>query len=267
MKSMKLYTNVQRIHNELAALGIGPDAALRVDQLTPFDQYHYFGTDAVDEALEVLQLQPGSRVLDVGSGIGGPARYIAAKTGAHVTALELQPDLHEVARDLTARCGLSSRVEHVCGNILDGAVAESYDAIISFLCFLHIPEREKLFAACRAALKSEGVMYIEDFGKSRPLSADEAKALSVKVQCAVLPCRAEYETHLVAAGFPDVNMSDVTGAWKDFTASRLAMFRTARHKSIEVHGQEIVDDLDDFYGAVAQLFQDGAIAGLKIIAR
>ena len=87
MKSMKLYTNVQRIHNDLAALGIGPDAALRVDQLTPFDQYHYFGTDAVDEALEVLQLQPGSRVLDVGSGIGGPARYIAVKTGAHVTAL------------------------------------------------------------------------------------------------------------------------------------------------------------------------------------
>ena len=267
MKSMKLYTNVQRIHNELAALGIGPDAALRVDQLTPFDQYHYFGTDAVDEALEVLQLQPGSRVLDVGSGIGGPARYIAAKTGVHVTALELQPDLHEVALELTARCGLSSRVKHVCGNILDGTAADSYDAIISFLCFLHIPDRAKLFEACRAALKPGGVMYIEDFGKSRSLSADEAMALSVKVQCAALPDRAEYETHLVSAGFPDVSMNDVTDAWKDFTASRLAVFRTARPRNIEVHGREIVDDLDDFYGAVAQLFQEGAIAGLKIIAR
>ena len=110
-------------------------------------------------------------------------------------------------------------------------------------------------------------MYIEDFGKSRPLSADEAKALSVKVQCAVLPGRTEYETHLAAAGFPEVSMSDVTSAWKDFTASRLAMFRAARASSIAVHGQEIVDDLDDFYGAVAQLFQDDAIAGLKIIAR
>ncbi|MDP1701480.1 MAG: methyltransferase domain-containing protein [Aestuariivirga sp.] len=267
MKSMKLYTNVQRIHNELAALGIGPDAALRVDQLTPFDQYHYFGTDAVDEALVVLQLQPGSRVLDVGSGIGGPARYIAAKTGAHITALELQPDLHEVARELTARCGLSSRVEHVCGNILDGALTESYDVIISFLCFLHIPDRAKLFAACRAALKPGGVMYIEDFGKPRPLSADEVRALSVKVQCAGLPGRAEYESHLATAGFADVSMTDVTAAWKDFTASRLAMFRAARARNIEVHRQEIVDDLDDFYGAVAQLFQDGAISGLKIIAR
>jgi cyclopropane fatty-acyl-phospholipid synthase-like methyltransferase len=267
MKSMKLYTNVQRIHNELAALGIGPEAALRVDQLTPFDQYHYFGTDAVDEALEALQLQPGSRILDVGSGIGGPARYIAAKTGAHVTALELQRDLNEVARDLTVRCGLSSRVAHVCGNILDGVAAENYDGIISFLCFLHIPERAKLFAACRAALKPGGVMYIEDFGKSRALSADEAKALSVKVQCAGLPGRVEYESHLVTAGFADVSTSDVTASWKDFTASRLAMFRMARARGIEVHGREIMDDLDDFYGTVAQLFQDGAIAGLKIIAR
>lgn len=267
MKSMKLYTNVQRIHNELAALGIGPDAALRVDQLTPFDQYHYFGTDAVDEALEVLQLQPGARVLDVGSGIGGPARYIAAKTGAHVTALELQPDLNDVARDLTARCGLSSRVEHVCGNILDGAVAENYDAIISFLCFLHIPDRVRLFSACRAALKPGGVMYIEDFATLRTHSADEAEALKVKVQCPAIPYPHDYELQLGEANFPDVTMDDVTDSWKDFTASRLAMFRVQRARNIEVHGQAIVDGLDDFYGAVAHLFQAGAIAGLKIIAR
>ena len=97
---------------------------------------------------------------------------------------ELQPDLHEVARDLTARCGLSSRVEHVCGNILDSAMAENYDAIISFLCFLHIPDSgETVWRPAGAALKPEGVMYIEDFGELRALSADEAKALSVKVQC------------------------------------------------------------------------------------
>ena len=267
MKSMKLYTDVHRIHNELAALGIGPDAALRVDQLTPFDQYHYYGTDAVDEALEVLQLQPGARVLDVGSGIGGPARYIAAKTGAYVTALELQPDLNEVARDLTARCGLSSRVEHVCGDILSGAMAQGYDAIISFLCFLHIPDHEKLFAACRAALKPGGVMYIEDFAKPRSHTAEEEQALKIKVQCPVIPSPRDYEEQLGSANFMDVEMDDVTESWKDFTASRLAIFRNARSRNIDVHGQEIVDGLDDFYGAVAQLFQAGAIMGLKIIAR
>jgi cyclopropane fatty-acyl-phospholipid synthase-like methyltransferase len=267
MKSMKLYAEVHRIHNELAALGIAPDAALRVDQLTPFDQYHYFGTDAVDEALEVLELQPGSRVLDIGSGLGGPARYIAAKIGAHITALELQPDLNEVARGLTARCGLSSRVDHVCGNILDGGLADDYDAIISFLCFLHIPDRAALFAACRAALKPAGVMYIEDYGRPRALSEAEREALAVKVQCPYVPRPSDYETHLLDAGFNEIVMDDATQNWKDFTASRLAMFRLARPHNIEVHGAEVVDGLDDFYGTVADLFQAGAITGLKITAR
>lgn len=267
MKSMKLYSDVHRIHNELAALGIAPEEGLRVDQLTPFDQYHYFGTEAVDEALGVLDLQPGSRVLDVGSGIGGPARYIAAKTGAHVTALELQPDLNDVASDLTARCGLSSRVEHVCGDILKGGVAQDYDAIVSFLCFLHIPDKAQLFAACRGALKPNGVMYIEDYGRPRELFVDEAEALSVKVQCPALPSPSEYEAHLVSAGFSAVTVADVTEEWTDFTAARYAMFRGARARNIEVHGAEIIDGLDDFYGTVANLFQAGAIAGLKIIAR
>ena len=70
---------------------------MTVEQLTPFDNYHYFGTEAVDEAIDVLGLKPGMRVLDIGSGIGGPARYIAERSGAQVTALELQPDLDALA--------------------------------------------------------------------------------------------------------------------------------------------------------------------------
>jgi protein-L-isoaspartate O-methyltransferase len=120
MKAMKLYDRVERIHNELALIDLDGAAPLTVEQLTPFDQYHYFGTEAVDEAIVALGLSAGMRVLDVGSGIGGPARYIAARSSAHVTALELQPDLDTLAADLTKRCGLADLVEHRCGNILDG---------------------------------------------------------------------------------------------------------------------------------------------------
>ena len=50
MKTMKLYNKVERIITELHALGIDDDAPLSVDDLTPFDQYHYYGTEAVDHA-------------------------------------------------------------------------------------------------------------------------------------------------------------------------------------------------------------------------
>ena len=110
-------------------------------------------------------------------------------------------------------------------------------------------------------------MYVEDFAKARSHTAEEAEALKVKVQCPVIPSPPDYEAQLGNANFADVTMDDVTESWKDFTASRLAMFRNARARNISVHGQEIVDGLDDFYDAVARLFQAGAITGLKIVAR
>jgi len=266
VKAMKLYDRVERIHNELDALDIAAGAPLTVEQLTPFDQYHYFGTDAVDEAIAALELKAGMRVLDVGSGIGGPARYIAASSGAQVTALELQPDLDTLAADLTKRCGLADLVEHRCGDILDG-LDETYDAVVSFLCFLHIADRGRLLAACRAALKVGGGMYIEDFAQRRSPTAAEAADLEVKVQCPPLPSPIEYQAQLRAAGFADIHVEDVSSQWGAFTTSRLQGFRDSRARDVSVHGVDIVDGLDDFYATVARLFQTGAIGGLKILAR
>ncbi|MEY2583133.1 MAG: hypothetical protein QOE09_2982 [Ilumatobacteraceae bacterium] len=266
MKAMKLYDRVERIHNELAAIDVDGAAPLTVEQLVPFDHYHYFGTEAVDEAIVALGLGPGMRVLDIGSGIGGPARYIAAKSAAHVTALELQPDLDALAADLTRRCGLAHLVEHRCGNILDD-LGETYDAVVSFLCFLHIADRRRLLAACRAALAAGGGMYIEDFAKRREPTGEEASLLEVKVQCAVLPSPIEYDEQLRAAGFAEIHVEDVTSQWGAFTASRLDEFRVSRERNVSVHGSDIVDGLDDFYATIVGLFDSGVVAGLKILAR
>ena len=267
MKAMKLYSDVHRIYNNLAALGIAPDQKLRVDQLTPFDQYHYDGTDAVDLALKVFDLRPAARILDIGSGIGGPARYIAARTGAHVTALEIQPDLDAVACDLTERCGLSAQVWHLCADILDGSPAEPFDAIISMLCMMHVPDKPRLFAACRAALKPGAAMYIEDFGKARILTDAETQTLAVKVQTTDLPTPAEYRDHLAAAGFGDVSFTDVSAEWRMVSANRVAVARAGRARNIEIHGTAIVDGLEDFYQSVDDLWSSGALAGLRIVAR
>lgn len=265
MKAMKLYDRVHRIHRELAAKGLAPDVALKVSDLTPFDQLHYHGTKAVEEAISALGLKAGMRVLDIGAGLGGPARYIAERTGAHVTALELQEDLSAVGEDLTRRCGLSTRVEHRCGNVLDG-VEGNFDCIVSMLCFLHIPDRARLFSVCRSALKIGGSIYIEDFGRHRDATPAETEALAVKVQCPHVPTPDEYRSDLSAAGFATIRLSDVTADWTAFTASRLAAYRAARDRNINIHGAEIVDGLEDFYATVTGLFAGGLIAGIKIRA-
>ena len=97
IKTMKLYSRVDRVYAQLRDAGIGDDEPIPLDVLNRFDQYHYHGTDAVDEGIARLALASQHRVLEVGSGLGGPARYIASRVGCTVTALELQPDMHEVA--------------------------------------------------------------------------------------------------------------------------------------------------------------------------
>lgn len=266
MKSMKLYSDVHRIYNNLAALGIAPDERLCVAQLTPFDQYHYDGTDAVDLALDRLGLPPGARILDIGAGIGGPARYIADTFGLQVTALELQADLDAVARDLTARCGLAARVTHDCGDILDGGPRGPFDGIISLLCMLHIPDKARLFAACRTALRPGRVMYIEDFARARALTGAEEQTLAVKVHCFALPSPSEYHAHLTAAGFTDIQITDVTLNWRQVSDSRVHAARAQHDANVALHGAAIVAGLEDFYAAVNDLWQGGALTGLRVMA-
>jgi cyclopropane fatty-acyl-phospholipid synthase-like methyltransferase len=266
-KSMKLYDRVERVLNELRANGIADDAPLTVAQLVPYDQYHYHGTDAVDLGASRLGLGPESRVLDVGAGIGGPARWLAATTGCHVTALELQPDLNATAADLTRRCGLADRVTHVAGDILDGAPVDGgYDAVISYLAVLHIPDRARLFAACHRALVPGGGMYIEDFTLRSEPTPEQREVLRVKVQCPYVPPPDTYRRDILDAGFAAVDLEDVTADWTAFTADRLAASRADRERLIRVHGQDVADGLEDFFATMADLYADGVLGGARILA-
>jgi SAM-dependent methyltransferase len=132
IESMPLYTNLDRIAKGLAALGIGPSDPIPPEQLFHLDQWHYHDVEAIRTAAEQLGLGRASQVLDIGSGIGGPARYLAYTMGCHVTALELQASLHTIAVDLTRRCNLGERVTHLCGDALTYPIPEeAFDAVVS----------------------------------------------------------------------------------------------------------------------------------------
>ena len=268
MKSMRLYDRVERLHKELEAAGFTTDQALTVHDLAPFDHLHYCGTSAVDRAIRDCGIAAGDKVIEIGSGVGGPARWIAESTGAEVTALELQSDLDALAMSLTARTGLAGRVRHLCANILDGPPPGApFDHAVSFLCFLHIPDRRRLFSVIATSLAPHGSLYIEDFIALRQPSSAEAAALATKVMCPYLPDRDRYAGDLAEAGFAIVESEDQTELWRDFTASRLQAFRDARPAKVAVLGADLADGLEDFYAVMAGLFAAGAVGGLRLMAR
>jgi sarcosine/dimethylglycine N-methyltransferase len=266
--SMPLYTNLDRVEKGLAALGIGPGDAIQPEQLFTIDQWHYHGTDAIRAAAVALGLGPTSRVLDIGSGIGGPARYLAHTTGCHVTALELQPELHRIGADLTRRSGLEQRVAHVCGDALAYPLPVSdFDAAVSWLAVLHIPDRPRLAARIARALRAGGKCYIEDLCMRAPFAPRELADLHGIVHGITVTSPADYAGDLRAAGFAGVATTDLTEDWAPYAADRLRAWRQNHLAYTSVHGEGAYQAQELFYATIARLYDSGSLGGIRLIAR
>lgn len=267
IKSMKLYSAVERIHHDLEEAGFSRTDPLTVAALTPYDQLHYHGTDAVDLAIVSAGLGPGAEVLDIGSGFGGPARYLAEASGAHVTAVELQADMNATAADLTERCGLSDRVDHVEGDILAVELPLGrFDAMISYLALYHIPDRAPLFPKVAAALKHGGRIHVEDLYARASFTAAEQLDLDGMLFANTMPTRETYIAELAEAGFTDIDFQDMTADWTAFTQARLRGFRENRDRHFRVHGADTVAALDEFYATMVRLFEGGHLGGVRYTA-
>jgi SAM-dependent methyltransferase len=268
LEAMPLYTNLDRVERGLASLGIGPGDAIRPEQLFALDQWHYHGTEAIAAAAQTLGIGAASHVLDIGSGVGGPARYLAHTTGCRVTALELQAPLHEIAVDLTRRSGLAGRVMHLRGDALTFPLpAATYDAVVSWLAVLHIPDRPRLMARLAGVLRPGGGCYIEDLCSRRPFAPRDLADLR-QVVCGVTVTPPEdYVRDLRDAGFADVVVTDLTGDWAPYAAERLAAWRQNRAAYARVHGDGAYTAQEAFYAVIARLYDGGSLGGLRIVGR
>ena len=265
--SIGLYTNLDRIASGLASLGIGPADPIAPEQLFSLDQWHYHGTAAIDAAARSLELSPESRVLEIGSGIGGPARYLAHTVGCHVTALELQPKVHAIAADLTRRCGLGRRVAHLCGDALSHPLPDrGFDAVVSWLAVLHIPDRPHLLARIARTLRPGGGCCIEDFSMRAPFSAPDLRDLREIVFGIAVTDTDSYVADLRATGFDRIEVADMTDHWTPFVTERLRTFHANHAAYARAHGEAAYAAQEAFYAAVARLFEGGSLGGIRVLA-
>jgi len=268
LRAVPLYTHVDRVARGLAARGIEPDDAIPPAELFALDQWHYHGTDAIRDAAAFLGLGPASRVLDIGSGIGGPARFLAHTTGCHVTALELQPELHCVGLDLTRRSGLADRVTHLCGDALEQSLSpQAFDAVISFLAIVHIPHRPALMKRVRDALRPGGQCYFEDLACRAPFTPRDLDDLHRVVHGVSVTSIEDYAGDLRQASLFDVVATDLTDDWAPYAAGRLAGWRRDRKAYSAVSGQEAWAAQDLFYTVIDRLYRSGSLAGVRLTAR
>jgi cyclopropane fatty-acyl-phospholipid synthase-like methyltransferase len=232
------------------------------------DQYHYLGLAANDEVIDILQLNPTMTVLDVGCGIGGPARYFAWKTGCRVVGVDIQPDLVKMGNKVTGLVGLTDLVELKTGDlVVESIVGEFFDVFVSLLVILHIADRERLFSNLYSALKPAGGFLIEDMVKMAEFDSDETRIASSVIGAPNLPSIEEYRAHLESAGFVDIEFEDLTEPWVRWSKDRSDTYIASESEQIANYGEKIFNQRSAFYADVKSLFGSGKLGGVRITGR
>lgn len=138
-----------------------PDLDPAIDgALDNLDQYHTGGSDAVDLLIASLDLAPGARVLDVGSGFGGPARQIARRTGASVLGVDLAEGYVEAARELTQRAGLSDLVGFRHVDVADLGPGAPFDTAITMHVQMNVADKTAWFSRIADQLVEGGRLAV-----------------------------------------------------------------------------------------------------------
>jgi SAM-dependent methyltransferase len=201
--------------------------ALTRDDLASFDELHDGGRETTRELARLAGLREGMHVLDVGSGLGGPARTLAVEYGCRVTGLDLTEEFCQAATMLTARVGLQERTAFRHGSALDLPFEEAtFNVVWTQGVLMNLSDKARFFAEAARVLQPGGRLAFQASlagpvpGVYYPtLWADDA-------QLSFLVSPEECRQLLVATGFHEC-------AWHDVTAQAVAQAQTRRTAGAE----------------------------------
>jgi len=247
----------------------GSDLAnLTQDDLSPLDQDHYGGIEANTVLASKAGITQSDHVLDVCSGMGGPARWLAHRIGCRVTGLELTESRCQAASRLTKLARLSGLVEFRCGNALampfpDGA----FDVAVSQEAFVHVPEKPRLIGECARVLKPGGRIAFTDIVQRGRLDDRDLARLRDEMAYPSVETIGGYRKLLRDSGCDEVQVEDLSDEWTHILVDRLAMYRSLRVTTVAKFGEARGESWDRAYSFFVSLYTTGQLGGARMVAR
>jgi ubiquinone/menaquinone biosynthesis C-methylase UbiE len=206
-------------------------------------------------------------VLDVCSGMGGPARYLAHRLGCRVTGIDLTRSRYESAVRLTELVKLGHLVDFVHGSALDLPFPEaSFDVVIGQEAWVHVPDKPRLIAEAARVTRPGGRIAFTDILRRGEMAAETRDRLRREMTYDSYGSLDLYPDWLQAAGCRMLSVDDLSAEWTDILKQRLAMYRSLSDTTAQSFGAARSAEWDRAYSFFVEQFAVGVLGGGRFVA-
>ncbi|WP_422366120.1 class I SAM-dependent methyltransferase [Pelagibius sp.] len=197
-----------RLQKALAADGADPERPT-LEALAPYDQFHGRGLEVTEELADTLSVAPSDHLLDIGSGIGGPARYFANRFGCRITGIDLTEEFCAVAREVTTQLDLQDRVRFEQGDALAMPFADAgFEGAYSMNVSMNIADKAAFYAEIHRVLKPGGWLMLSEIARGDGGKLDYPTPWAETPESSFLATPGQTEEGLRACGFVDIALRD-----------------------------------------------------------
>jgi SAM-dependent methyltransferase len=242
----------------------GPEVLKALDIIGREDFYGILAGEGIRFISGKMALAPDSHVLDLGSGIGGPARFFAATFSCRVTGIDLSLFNHRTAIERTGAAGLDRLVTFAHGDALEAPVPDgAFTHVFGCEAWCYFSDKAPLYARAKRALRRGGTIAFVEAACEAPVR--------LRTEELIGPVRYESETRYRAlldqAGFVDIRCFDTTPmAIRDVSSSLLRLLEN-RDRLIAEAGADLYFGLLELWGEFLACFASGRLSHRGFVAQ
>lgn len=240
---------------------------LTPDDLAPADEFHIGGRQATVDLAADFNPAAGTHILDIGSGLGGPARYFAQAYHCRVTGIDLSEEFVAVATSLTRRVGLSAQVDYRQASALALPFADaSFDGAYMENVGMNIADKVKLFNEVHRVLKPNGIFAMFDVMRINEGDFRFPVPWASGAEGNFIETPATYRALLSAEGFEIIKERDRRQFAIDFFAAEKARLAKSGRPALGLHIVNGPAAREKFFNMLAML-ESGVISVVEMICR
>ena len=232
-------------------------------------QSSWMTADELRHFIDLLEIDDSKNVLEVGSGSGGPALFLAKETGCRLTGVDVNEFGTKNANELTKERGLSERAEF---KLIDASKPlpiddGTFDVVFSNDVMCHVPERQNVLKEWHRVLKPGGqILFTDALVITGIVSHEEiAKRSSIGLYFYLPP--GENERMIKEAGFEIVTVEDLTPAAAEISKRWHDAREKHRDAMITIEGEENFQGLQEFLACVHTLTTERRLSRFAYHAR